>query len=108
MSELVKIRMHGIFAEKIGKEFNLAVNSVSEAFHAINVVTNDSIRRLQLENIQNDLKYSNLINEKPVNLSSLDHINQKNINDLSISLDGFSGREIEKFIIYCHDTAYTT
>ena len=65
MSELVKIRMHGIFAEKIGKEFNLAVNSVSEAFHAINVVTNDSI----------------LINEKPVNLSSLDHINQKNMNE---------------------------
>ena len=47
-----------LFAEKIGKEFNLAVNSVSEAFHAINVVTNDSIRRLQLENIQDDLKYS--------------------------------------------------
>ena len=81
MSELVKIRMHGIFAEKIGKEFNLAVNSVSEAFHSINEVTNDSIRRLQLENIQNDLKYSILINEKPVNLSSLDHINQKNMNE---------------------------
>ena len=80
MSELVKIRMHGIFAEKIGKEFNLAVNSVSEAFHAINVVTNDSIRRLQLENIQNDLKYSILINEKPVNLSSIDYINEKNMN----------------------------
>ena len=61
MSELVKIRMHGIFAEKIGKEFNLAVNSVSEAFHAINVVTNDSIRRLQLENIQNDLNLSKLV-----------------------------------------------
>ena len=50
MSELVKIRMHGIFAEKIGKEFNLAVNSVSEAFHAINVLTNDGWRRAQLQN----------------------------------------------------------
>lgn len=81
MSELVKIRMHGIFAEKIGKEFNLAVNSVSEAFHAINVITNDGIRRLQLQNIQDDLKYSILVNEKPVDLNHLNHINEENMHE---------------------------
>jgi predicted phage tail protein len=80
MSELVKIRMHGIFGEKIGKEFNLAVGSVPEAFHAINVITDDGIRRLQLQNIQDDLKYSVLVNEKPVDLSSLSHINEENMN----------------------------
>ena len=89
MSELVKIRMHGIFAEKIGKEFNLAVNSVSEAFHAINVLTNDGWRRAQLQNLEDNLKYSIVINEKQLDLGSLNHINkdnmhkQENIDDAS-------------------------
>lgn len=81
MSELVKIRMHGIFAEKIGKEFNLAVNSVSEAFHAINVLTNDGWRRAQLQNIEDNLKYSIVINEKQLDLSSLNHINKDNMHE---------------------------
>ena len=61
MSELVKIRMHGIFGERVGKEFNLAVNSVPEAFHAINVLTNDGWRRAQLQNLDDNLKYSIII-----------------------------------------------
>jgi len=79
MSELVKIRMHGIFGERVGKEFNLAVNSVPEAFHAINVLTDDSWRKMQLQNIEDNLKYSILINEKPVDLTSLSHIDENNI-----------------------------
>jgi predicted phage tail protein len=81
MSELVKIKMHGIFAEKIGNEFNLAVKSVPEAFHAINILTNDSWRKMQLENIQDNLKYSILINEKPIDISSLAHITEENAHE---------------------------
>tara|TARA_Y100001973_G_C5207652_1_gene342806 strand:- start:995 stop:1756 length:762 start_codon:yes stop_codon:yes gene_type:complete len=81
MNELVKIKMHGIFGEKIGKEFNLAVSSVPEAFHAINVLTNDGWKRLHLQNIEDNLKYSILINEKPVDLSSLSHVNEGNIHE---------------------------
>ena len=55
MSELVKIRMHGIFGERVGKEFNLAVNSVPEAFHAINVLTYDGWRRAQLQSLEDNL-----------------------------------------------------
>ena len=79
MSELVKIRMHGIFGERVGKEFNLAVNSVPEAFHAINVLTNDGWRRAQLQSLEDNLKYSIVINEKQLDLGSLNHINKDNM-----------------------------
>ena len=81
MNELVKIKMHGIFGENIGKEFNLAVSSVPEALHAINVLTNGGWQRMLLSSHDNSLKYSIVVNEKPLDLSHFSHINKENIND---------------------------
>ena len=71
MSDLVKIRMHGIFAEKIGKEFNLDVETVPEAFHAINILTDYSWQRLRMNNVKDNLRYSILVNDKELDLSNL-------------------------------------
>ena len=56
--ELVKIKLHGIFGEKLGKEFNLAVDSVQEAFHAINVLTDNGWNRLRMETVNDNLRYT--------------------------------------------------
>ena len=69
--ELVKIKLHGIFGEKLGKEFNLAVDSVQEAFHAINVLTDNGWNRLRMETVNDNLRYSILINENEVDLNHL-------------------------------------
>jgi len=74
MNKLVKIKMHGIFGERIGKEFNLAVKSVPEAFHAINTITNGAWQRFQCDMVNDSLKYNILVNEKELNLNELDNL----------------------------------
>ena len=74
MNKLVKIKMHGIFGERIGKEFNLAVKSVPEAFHAINTITNGAWQRFQCDMVNDSLKYNVLVNEKELNLNELNDI----------------------------------
>lgn len=70
--------MHGIFGERIGKEFNLAVDSVPEAFHAINTLTNGGWQKLQLNTVEDNLKYNILVNEKELNLESLKNLSFEN------------------------------
>lgn len=78
MNKLVKIKMHGIFGERIGKEFNLAVKSVPEAFHAINTITNGAWQKLQCNMVSDSLKYSIVVNEKELDLSKLAHLDSDN------------------------------
>lgn len=78
MNKLVKIKMHGIFGERIGKEFNLAVKSVPEAFHAINTITNGAWQRFQCDMVNDSLKYNILVNEKELNLNELDNLDSNN------------------------------
>tara|TARA_R110002020_G_scaffold116311_3_gene266659 strand:+ start:403 stop:1200 length:798 start_codon:yes stop_codon:yes gene_type:complete len=87
MNKLVKIKMHGIFGERIGKEFNLAVKSVPEAFHAINTITNGAWQRFQCDMVNDSLKYNVLVNEKELNLNELSDLDSSNVHkDESVDL----------------------
>ena len=80
-NELVKINCMAFFGEKIGKEFNLAVDSVSEAFHAINVLTDNGWSRLRMETVNDNLRYNILINENEVDLNHLNHLTLENVGE---------------------------
>lgn len=78
MNKTVKIRFFGILGETFSKEYNLAVTSVSEAIHAINILTGRKLYSFLLDNDKKGIRYNILINGKKFKSS----INIKNEEDL--------------------------
>lgn len=63
MSQLVKVRLHGILGKRLRKkEWELDVSSVSEAIYAINVNTNFKLRKVLLDHKNHNVKYGVLVN----------------------------------------------
>lgn len=62
---MVKVTLHGDLGDKLGKEWNLEVNSVSEAFKAIDVNTG-KLTKYFIDKIQEDAAYEILINQRNV------------------------------------------
>lgn len=60
---MVKIRLHGDIGDKLGKEWNLEVNSVAEAFQAIEVNTG-KFTKYFINKVEEDAKYEILINQR--------------------------------------------
>jgi predicted phage tail protein len=63
MERLVTINLHGPIGKVIGKQFELAVSSVSEAISAINTITKNRFFAYLLDKDQKGAKYEVLINE---------------------------------------------
>ena len=79
---LTKVNFHGNLGKRLGKNsWKLAVSSVKEAFHAVNVLTERKLSKILLEDHEKKLKYQVKINNKPIDSSSFD------INDLSTILN---------------------
>ena len=72
MSELVQITLHGKIGEEVGKSWRLAVESVSEAIHAINILGKQKLNKFLLKPENGSAHYRVLINgddfiaEKPL------------------------------------------
>lgn len=93
MSNLVKITLHGKLGKEFGKEWTLAVSSVSEAINAINTLTNGRYYKFLSDKSNKSDLYKILINgedfltEEPLNSDDkVDKIKNTNlvikINDL--------------------------
>jgi predicted phage tail protein len=65
MKEKTKITLHGELGEQIRKEWNLHVNSVSEAINAIEILSKHKLYKYLIEKDKENIKYQVLINEKP-------------------------------------------
>ena len=64
--------------EAIGKEWNLAVSSIREAIHAIDILTKKKLTRYLLQKEKGQAQYKFLINNKPVKHHP-NFINEQNI-----------------------------
>lgn len=63
---LASIRLHGVLGEQVGREsWDLAVSSVGEACHAIDVLTGRKFFRQLVENDKAGIGYKVLINSRP-------------------------------------------
>lgn len=62
MKELVEIQLHGNVFENIKNKYKLAVKSVGEAIHAINIINKQRFYSQLLENDKKGIKYKVLIN----------------------------------------------
>lgn len=60
------ITLHGELGERVGKEWRLSVSSVSEAIHAINVMTDNKLKKTFWNHDAKNIKYKVLINENPI------------------------------------------
>ncbi len=79
---LTKVNFHGNLGKRLGKNsWKLAVSSVKEAFHAVNILTERKLSKILLEDHEKRLKYQVKINNKPIDSSNFD------INDLSTILN---------------------
>lgn len=66
MQKIVKITLHGILGEQMNKSiWNLAVKSVADCSHALNVMSRKLFHHLLLENDKRGIKYEVLINKNP-------------------------------------------
>ena len=59
------VTLHGDLGEKVGKEWSLSVSSISEAIHAINVMTENELKRVLWNQSAKNVKYQVLVNQKP-------------------------------------------
>ena len=74
---MVKVNLHGDLGEKIGSEWNLEVNSVSEAIRAIEANTGKLMKYL-IQQAENEAKYEIFINNRPVWVPNAEILPQKN------------------------------
>jgi len=66
MSELVKITLHGILGESIGRDWSLSVKSVAEAMHAIEMNSGHKLYKTLAQNDSKNIKYKVLVNDKNI------------------------------------------
>lgn len=65
MKNLVKITLHGLLGESVGRsDWNLDVKTVGEAIHAIETLSKRKLYKFLFENDKNNVKYRVLINNR--------------------------------------------
>lgn len=77
---MVSITLHGFLGDSLGKNWKLAVTSVSEAIRAIEILSKRKLYKLLIEQDKKDVKYEVLINgrafetETPLDINDLSTI----------------------------------
>lgn len=74
---MVKVNLHGYLGEQLGKEWELDVGSVAEAFRAIEANT-QKFTKLLIDQAEKNAKYEILINNRPVWVPTTKNIPNKN------------------------------
>ena len=71
---LTKVTLHGNLGKEIGKHWELDVESIPEAMHAINVMTNRGFFKKIINNDKQNIKYRVLVNGESVLSKSIEKI----------------------------------
>ena len=71
---LTKVTLHGNLGKEIGKDWKLEVESIPEAMHAINVMTDSKLIKTIIENDKQNVKYRVLVNGKSAISKSIEKI----------------------------------
>jgi len=79
---MVDIKLHGKLGEAIGNTWNLAVKSVSEAIHAIEILSKHKLYSHLYENDKRNIRYQVLINKR---ICPTDNIDVKDIESIKNS-----------------------
>jgi predicted phage tail protein len=66
MKSLTKITLHGVLGDKVGKTFDMAIGSVSEALHAIEICSGRKLYKNLLKNEKKNIKYRVLVNNEDI------------------------------------------
>lgn len=74
---MVKVNLHGYLGEELGKEWELEVSSVAEAFRAIEANT-QKFNKILIDQAEKNAKYEILINNRPVWVPNADKLPQEN------------------------------
>lgn len=82
MRGLTSITLHGDLGKQVGKRWNLAINSVAEAIHAIEILSGRKLYSYLLENER--VKYKVLINKKETKFPKMERIEDVKNTELSI------------------------
>ena len=79
MENIVAINLHGHLGEAIGKEWKLAVKSVREAIHAINILTKNKLYRYLLQKDKEGAEYTFKLNSQLVKGKRITQQNKEEI-----------------------------
>ena len=90
---MVKVTLHGDLGDQIGSEWNLKVNSVSEAIRAIEANTGKLIKYL-IQQAQNEAKYEIFINNRSVWVPNVESLPQKNKDLTKKHIDSLRNSEL--------------
>lgn len=82
MENIVKVTLHGHLGDAIGKEWKLAVKSVREAVHAIEILSKHQFYKHVLQKERERACYKFLINEQPV-VHSINYIDENNMEEIT-------------------------
>ena len=70
---IVKVKFHGNLGKRLKKKtWDIAVESVSEAFYAIDIMSKRNLVKCMIEDAEKQLQYKIKVNNKPVDTSTID------------------------------------
>lgn len=70
---IVRVKFHGNLGKRLKKKtWNIAVESVSEAFYAVDIMSKRDLVKCMIEDAEKKLKYQVKVNNKPINTSGVD------------------------------------
>ena len=69
---IVRVKFHGNLGKRLKKKtWNIAVESVKEAFHAIDTMSKRSLVKCMIEDSEKQLKYQVKVDSKPIDTSTI-------------------------------------
>ena len=84
---IVKVKFHGNLGKRLKKKtWDIAVESVSEAFYAIDIMSKRNLVKCMIEDSKKQLQYQIKVNNKPVNTSTIDPENLSTIKESELCI----------------------
>lgn len=84
---IVKVKFHGNLGKRLKKDtWDIAVESVSEAFYAIDTMSKRNLIKCLTEDSEKQLQYQIKVNNKPVNTSTIDTENLSTIKESELCI----------------------
>ena len=84
---IVKVKFHGNLGKRLKKKtWDIAVESVSEAFYAIDIMSKRNLVKCMIEDAEKQLQYKIKVNNKPVDTSTIDPEKLSTIQDSELCI----------------------
>ena len=69
---IVRVKFHGNLGKRLKKKtWNIAVESVKEAFHAIDTMSKRNLVKCMIDDSEKQLKYQVKVDSKPIDTSTI-------------------------------------